>query len=86
MLPLRTKISARALTEPGLATTAAAFWLAGVAFTGPAFAGTDRQIGAARATAIHQCNVIANRYSEHDWGNTEIYQYRACMTEHGQKE
>jgi hypothetical protein len=29
---------------------------------------------------------LASRYSQHDWGNTEIYQYRACMAGHGQRE
>ena len=41
---------------------------------------------AARETAIHECSVLASRYSQHDWGNTEIYQYRACMARHGQPE
>jgi len=26
------------------------------------------------------------RYSQHDGGNNEIYQYRACMARHGQQE
>jgi hypothetical protein len=28
----------------------------------------------------------ADQYFEHDWGNNEIYQYRACMAGHGQQE
>lgn len=43
-------------------------------------------ISAARAAAIHECSVRADQYPENDWGNTEIYVYRACMGEHGQPE
>jgi hypothetical protein len=41
---------------------------------------------AAREKAIHECNVRAQKYIEHTWGNVEIYTYRACMREHGQPE
>ena len=44
------------------------------------------EISAARAAAIHECSVRASRYVEHTWGDVEIYQYRACMAEHGQQE
>jgi hypothetical protein len=44
------------------------------------------QISAARAAAIHECSVRADQFPENDWGNTEIYVYRACMAEHGQQE
>jgi hypothetical protein len=47
---------------------------------------TSGQISAARAAAIHECSLLAGRYSQHDWGNVEIYQYRACMARHGQQE
>ena len=43
-------------------------------------------VTAARAAAIHECSVRAAQYPEYLWGNMEIYQYRACMTEHGQPE
>ena len=45
-----------------------------------------REISPERAHAIHECSVLADQYPEYDWGNMEIYQYRACMAEHGQEE
>jgi hypothetical protein len=44
------------------------------------------RIPAARAKAIHECNVRAQKFVEHTWGDVEIYIYRACMREHGQPE
>ena len=76
-------LPARTTTKLALPTTIAALWMT---FAGAAAAETGRQISAARATAIHECSVLAGRYSQHDWGNTEIYQYRACMAQHGQQE
>jgi hypothetical protein len=46
----------------------------------------DGQISAARAAAIHECNLLAARYPLHDWGNTQIHLYRTCMARHGQQE
>jgi hypothetical protein len=43
-------------------------------------------ISAARAAALRECSAIAAQYPEYEWGNMEIFQYRACMTEHGQVE
>jgi hypothetical protein len=43
-------------------------------------------ISAARAAALRECNAIAAQYPDYEWGNMEIYQYRACMAEHGQVE
>ncbi len=80
----KAKLSARITTRFVLPTTIAALWMA--AAPCQAAAETGRQISAARATAIHECSVLAGRYSQHDWGNTEIYQYRACMAQHGQQE
>jgi hypothetical protein len=39
-----------------------------------------------RAAAIHECSVRAGKFTQHVWGDTELYVYRACMAEHGQKE
>jgi len=39
-----------------------------------------------RAAAIHECSVPAGKFTQHVWGDTELYVYRACMAEHGQKE
>jgi hypothetical protein len=30
--------------------------------------------------------IPAAPYSQHDWGNDEIYQYRGCIAQHGQQE
>jgi hypothetical protein len=73
-------------TALGLAKTVAVLCMATVSFAGAAAAGSDYQVSAGRAAAIHECSVSAGRYSQHDWGNTEIYQYRACMTVLGQQE
>jgi len=56
-------------------------------FASPSFAQTSVvDTSAARTAAIHACSAVAGRYTEYTWGNMEIYQYRACMAEHGQKE
>jgi putative heme iron utilization protein len=39
-----------------------------------------------RAAAIHECGVLAGRYAETTYGNTEFYLYRSCMARHGQAE
>jgi hypothetical protein len=45
------------------------------------------EISAARAEALRECNAVAAQWGpEYEWGNTPMYQYRACMTEHGQVE
>jgi hypothetical protein len=56
------------------------------ALTSPSYAQGSREISRERAQAIHACSVLAARYPQYLWGNMEIYQYRACMTEHGQPE
>ena len=43
-------------------------------------------ISAARAAALRACSAIEAQYPEYEWGNMGMYQYRACMTEHGQVE
>lgn len=44
------------------------------------FAQTNEpKIGAARAAAIHECNVKAQVYALYAWGNVQLYVYRACM-------
>ncbi len=86
MLAPKTRLSAKTTTKLGLAATIAALWMTAVPITGAVAAGTSGQISAARAAAIHECSLLAARYSQHDWGNVEIYQYRACMARHGQQE
>ena len=68
----------------GLATAIAALCM--IPLAGAAAQSGGRQISAGRAAAIHECSVLASRYSQHDWGNVETYQYRACMARHGQPE
>jgi len=68
----------------GLATAIAALCM--IPLAGAAAQSGGRQISAGRAAAIHECSVLASRYSQHDWDNVEIYQYRACMARHGQQE
>jgi hypothetical protein len=86
MLAPKEKPSVKTTTKLGLATTIAALWMTAAPIAGAVAAGTSGQISAARATAIHECSLLAGRYSQHDWGNVEIYQYRACMARHGQRE
>jgi len=71
--------------KQGLAALAVA--LAVSAPTSPSYArGGGQEISPQRAQAIHECSLLAARYPQYLWGNLEIYQYRACMTEHGQPE
>lgn len=86
MLIPKATLSANTATKLGLAATIAALWMTAVPFAGAVAVESGRQISAGRAAAIHECSVLASRYSQHDWGNTEIYQYRACMARHGQQE
>ena len=43
-------------------------------------------ISVARAAAIRECSIAAAKYTDYTWGNTEIYIYRTCMANHGQRE
>jgi hypothetical protein len=73
-------------TALGVALAVAVLWVA-TASCAPASAATaEYQMSAARQLAIHACSVLASRYPQHDWGNTEIYQYRACMAGRGEQE
>ena len=75
----------RPLAILALGLTATAFVTTGLA--SPSYAqSAGYQISAARAAAIHECSVRADQYPENDWGNTEIYVYRACMADHGKQE
>ena len=71
------RAAAKATTKLGLAMAIAALCM--IPLAGAAGQSGGRQISAGRAAAIHECSVLASRYSQHDWGNVEIYQYRACM-------
>ncbi len=38
----------------------------------------------ARDSAIHDCNVAANKWSSISWQSAQIAVYRECMAQHGQ--
>jgi hypothetical protein len=69
---------------------ALALGLATSALATPSFAqrseGGEPGMSAARAAAMRECNVKAQKYIEHTWGDNEIYIYRSCMADHGQQE
>jgi opacity protein-like surface antigen len=41
---------------------------------------------AGRDTALRECADVSRKYSESTWGHMQMYQWRTCMTEHGQAE
>jgi hypothetical protein len=47
---------------------------------------STEHMSAARAAAIHECSVLADKYLDYVWGVQEIDHYRACMAGHGQME
>jgi hypothetical protein len=63
----------------------AAFGMVLITCVGEA-AAAGHQVSRPRASALHECSILASRYTVHDWGNIEIYQYRACMSGRGQPE
>ena len=46
----------------------------------------DRGVSAARAAALRQCSLLAERYPETTWSSYEFQLYGACMAERGQVE
>ena len=44
------------------------------------------RVDAARAAAVHECGLLAQRYPETTFASTEFELYRACMARHGQVE
>jgi hypothetical protein len=76
----------RLATTLGMALAVAVLWVATAPCAPAGAAATQYQMSAARRVAINACSVLASRYSQHDWGNTEIYQYRACMAGPGEQE
>jgi hypothetical protein len=43
------------------------------------------QLTAARAAAIHDCNVASAKYQFHVWQTEQFAVYGTCMTERGQR-
>jgi hypothetical protein len=66
----------------------ASAWMLLATMTTPGFAQSKAPpMTAARAAALHECNVKAQPFhNESTWGNWELYIYRACMAEHHQVE
>src|SRR5258707_14865419 len=56
--------------ELGSATAIAVLCM--IPLAGAAAQGGGGQISGGRAAAIHECSVLASRYSQHDWGNVEM--------------
>lgn len=53
----------------------------------PSFAQRSEQhMSAAWVQALRECNLRAQKYTQHTWADVQIYTYRACMAEHGQQE
>ena len=53
----------------------------------PSFAQRSEQhMSAARTQALRECNLRAQKYTQHTWADVQIYTYGACMAEHGQQE
>ena len=46
----------------------------------------ENHMSAAREQALRECNLAAQKYTQHTWADVQIYAYRACMAEHGQQE
>jgi len=44
------------------------------------------KISRLRAEAIQTCSTAAAKFPDYSWGNTEIFIYRGCMTEHRKQE
>ena len=44
------------------------------------------KISRLRAEAIQTCSMVAAKFPDYSWGNTEIFIYRGCMTEHRKQE
>jgi hypothetical protein len=66
---------------------ALAFALAVTAFAPSSFAQRgEGGSGAARESALRECNAAAAKYTDHGWETMKIDSYRACMAAHGQQE
>jgi hypothetical protein len=66
---------------------ALALGLAVTALASPSYAQrSEDPMSAARAAAVHECSVLAQKYPQGAWGDTQGDEYRTCMAEHGQPE
>jgi len=66
-----------------------AFALAAAVMTAasPSFAQRNEQehMNAAREKAVHECSVMASKYTQSTFGSAQLHMYRTCMMEHGQQ-
>lgn len=73
-------------TNHSLAALAFGFAVAAVA--SPSFAqrnnNYDKEVSAARAADLRQCNNQAQKYVDYNWGVQRDEIYSACMAKHGQ--
>ena len=56
-------------------------------YAGQAFADdvpSGAPIDMKRAAAVHECSVLAAKFSNSSWETAQLANYGACMTEHGQ--
>jgi len=61
--------------------------LAIYALATPSFAQrSEGQMSSVRAAAIRDCTSKAGKLKQYTWGDTQIDTYRACMTQHSQRE
>ena len=61
----------------------------GTLIAAPAFlqsANAAPPIDATREQVVHDCSMLAQKYSQSTWGHLQFDQYRTCMAEHGQQE
>ena len=42
--------------------------------------------GSPREAALRECSVKSRQYLETTWGDMQMFQFRACMMQHGQPE
>src|SRR5262249_17532006 len=82
----REKVISQSHDEARAGNDLAALWLTALPIASAVAQGAPGQISAARAAALQECNRLAQRYPQHEWGNTQIHLYRTCMARHGQQE
>ena len=52
----------------------------------PAAKNNGQSVAAGRAASVKECSILAGQYKETTHGNMDIFQFRACMAQHGQVE
>jgi hypothetical protein len=66
---------------------AAALSVAMAAAASPSFAQrAEDGMSGGRTKALRDCNATAGKFTQYTWGATQLDQYRACMSQHGEQE